>query len=170
MGIQSTNKELRAQARESLKGKWVLAMGTVAVFMLIVDVLVLIPIYGWIINLIIAGLLAVGLSGVFISLSRNQDARFAQLFDGFKPNKLLIGFVAALLIVICTFLWTLLLVIPGIIAVFSYAMTFLIIAADEWKGIHSTEAINTSKEMMRGNKWRFFCGSIWFLFRPYHSC
>ncbi len=49
----------------------------------------------------------------------------------------------------------LLLIIPGIIATFRYAMAFFIIADDEDCG--PLEAITRSKEMMKGNKWKFFC-------------
>ena len=52
-------------------------------------------------------------------------------------------------------LWTLLLIIPGIIATYSYAMTFFIIADDPQAG--ALEAIGRSKEMMRGHRWKLFC-------------
>jgi uncharacterized membrane protein len=54
-----------------------------------------------------------------------------------------------------TLLWTLLLIIPGIIASFSYALTFYIIADDN--SIKPTEAIRKSKQMMMGHKWELFC-------------
>ena len=43
----------------------------------------------------------------------------------------------------------------GLVAAFRYAMAFFIIADDEDCG--ALEAISRSKEMMRGNKWKFFC-------------
>ena len=49
----------------------------------------------------------------------------------------------------------LLLIIPGIIAALSYAMTYYIIVDNE--SIGALEAIRQSKEMMRGNKWKLFC-------------
>ena len=51
--------------------------------------------------------------------------------------------------------WTNLLIIPGIIAAFRYAMAFFIIADDGKCG--PLEALDRSKEMMKGNKWKFFC-------------
>jgi len=52
-------------------------------------------------------------------------------------------------------LWSLLFVIPGIIASFSYAMTDYILA--ENPEMSASEAISRSKEMMEGNRFRLFC-------------
>ncbi len=62
---------------------------------------------------------------------------------------------------IFVFLWSLLLIIPGIIATLSYSMTYFIIADNN--SITALEAITKSKEMMRGNKWKFFCLGLRFL-------
>ena len=82
-------------------------------------------------------------------------------------------------ILIC--LWSLLLVIPGIIKSFSYAMTPFIV--EEYPELSATEAIHRSRMMMRGHKfdlfwlllsfigWAFLClltagiGFIWLI--PY---
>ena len=52
-------------------------------------------------------------------------------------------------------LWTFLLIIPGIIASYSYAMAPYLMAENPDMGI--MEAIRRSKEIMQGNKWRLFC-------------
>lgn len=59
------------------------------------------------------------------------------------------------------FLWTLLLVVPGIMAGYSYAMTDYILA--ENPNITAGEAIALSKEMMAGNRWRLFCLELSFI-------
>ncbi len=82
-------------------------------------------------------------------------------------------------ILIC--LWSLLLIIPGIIKSFSYAMTPFIV--EEYPELSATEAIHRSRMMMRGHKfdlfwlllsfigWAFLClltagiGFIWLI--PY---
>ena len=53
------------------------------------------------------------------------------------------------------FLWSLLFVIPGIIAGYSYAMTGYILA--EHPELTASEAIEQSKQMMYGNRFRLFC-------------
>jgi uncharacterized membrane protein len=69
-------------------------------------------------------------------------------------NNFVTSLGAYLLMVLFTFLWMLLLIIPGIIAAISYAMTFYILADDE--SIGAMEAIDKSKEMMNGHKWAYF--------------
>lgn len=53
------------------------------------------------------------------------------------------------------FLWSLLLVVPGVMAEYSYAMTEYILA--EHPEMTASEAIAASKEMMEGNRMRLFC-------------
>ena len=52
-------------------------------------------------------------------------------------------------------LWTLLLIIPGIIAFLRYSQTYYILSEDE--NIGPLDAISKSKEMMTGNNWKLFC-------------
>ena len=52
-------------------------------------------------------------------------------------------------------LWSLLFVIPGVIAAYSYAMTGYILA--EHPELTASEAIEQSKQMMSGNRFRLFC-------------
>ena len=52
-------------------------------------------------------------------------------------------------------LWSCLFIVPGIVASYSYAMTGYILA--ENPNMVPSEAIERSKEMMEGNRWRLFC-------------
>lgn len=58
-------------------------------------------------------------------------------------------------------LWSLLFIIPGIIASYSYAMTGYILA--EHPELTASEAIERSKEMMSGNRFRLFCLHLSFI-------
>ena len=71
------------------------------------------------------------------------------------------GFVMKLLIGIYTLLWSLLLVIPGIIKSYSYAMTPYILA--EHPEMTANEAITESRRIMDGNKFRLFCLGVSFI-------
>lgn len=153
------NKVLMSKARESLKGKWGLGIGTFVVFMLIMMAIQLIPIAGWIISILITGAMSIGLAIFTLSLARKQDAKLSQIFDGFQ--KFGVGLGAYILTTIFILLWMILLIIPGIIAAFSYSMTYYIIAEND--SIGPLEAISKSKEMMRGNKWKYFCLGFRFL-------
>lgn len=146
----------------SLKGKWGIAIGAVVVYFLILGAIQgitrLSPFAG-IIPLIIAGPMALGIVIFFINISRNQNAKLEQIFQGFNRFGTSMG--AYLLVFLFTLLWTLLLIIPGIIASLSYSMTFLILADDN--SIGAMEAIDKSKKMMYGYKWKFFCLGLRFL-------
>lgn len=65
------------------------------------------------------------------------------------------GFVLNLLTTLFTILWTLLFIIPGIVAAYSYAMAPFILA--EHPEMSAKEAIAASKEMMKGHRWELFC-------------
>ena len=112
-----------------------------------------IPILGSIIGLLISGAISIGLAIFALSLSRDENAQIAQIFDGFP--KFLVGLGTYILICIFIILWSLLLIIPGIIAGFRYSQVWFILSEDE--GIGVMDAISKSKEMMVGNKWKLFC-------------
>ncbi len=149
---KTENKVLMAQARESLRGKWGLAAGTFFVYVIIFAFLQAIPVIGWIASVIITGPLILGLTMFMLSISRKQDARLPQIFDGFQ--KFGVGFGAYCLTALFVVLWMLLLIVPGIIAAFSYALTYFIIVDDG--SIRPLQAITKSKEMMHGNKLKLF--------------
>ncbi len=141
------------QAREALAGNWGLAVGVFFVQLLIYMLVGMIPFFGGIAVLIIGGPLDLGLMMFTLSLARKERASINQLFEGF--NNFGTALLAYLLMSIFILLWTLLLIIPGIIAAFAYAMTFFIIADEP--SIGPLAAITKSKEMMHGHKWKLFC-------------
>ncbi|MFZ3169198.1 MAG: DUF975 family protein [Candidatus Methanoperedens sp.] len=153
------NAELMKMARESLKGKWGLAIGTFIVYILIVVGIQIIPLIGQIAGLLISGPMAVGIATFYLSMSRNKEARLEQIFEGF--NNFGTSLVAYIIMLLFIFLWMLLLIIPGIIAALSYSMTFYILADN--KSIGAMEAIDKSKKMMDGHKWKYFCLGLRFL-------
>jgi len=149
------NVALMKMARESLKGNWGLAIGTFLVYFIIMGFLQGMADYYPMIalgSLLISGPMALGITLFSLSIARDQNARLQQIFDGFNNFGTALG--AYLLIIIFVLLWMLLLIIPGIIAAISYAMTFYIIADDPTIG--PLEAIDKSKKMMDGYKWKFF--------------
>lgn len=105
------------------------------------------------IHLFLGSVVGVGYSRFNLQLVDRNDAGFAHLFQYFPNWKNAV--CARLLRAVYVFLWSLLLIIPGIIASFSYAMTEYILA--EHPEMTAREALAASKEMMDGNKWRLFC-------------
>lgn len=104
--------------------------------------------------LIFDGVLLVGLSSMLLDISRLGQSKIETMFDGFRQG-LATNIVAGILVNIFTALWTLLFIIPGIVKSYSYSMTYFILADNP--NLAPTEAIDMSKKMMQGNKWRLFC-------------
>ena len=107
----------------------------------------------------ILSLLALPLSwGLTVSLLRNhreESVDLENLFDGFRGGRYTRVFCALFLVHLFTFLWTLLLIIPGIMKAFSYALTPYIIM-DEPE-LTARQAITRSCEIMEGRRWKLFC-------------
>ena len=95
------NKELMAGARASLSGNWGLAVGTYLVYIILVGSLQIIPVVGGVLGLFIAGPMAVGICIFTLSLSRNENARLEQIFEGFRNYGTVLG--AYLLMVVFIF-------------------------------------------------------------------
>lgn len=110
--------------------------------------------FGSIAVLIFDGVLIVGLSIMLLQISRLGQSKIETVFDGFRQG-LATNIVAGILVNVFTALWTLLFIIPGIVKGYSYAMTYYILADNP--NLAPTEAIDMSKKMMHGNKWRLFC-------------
>lgn len=114
--------------------------------------------------------------GSFIGLSRNiaflelrddqkEEKPYMAAFSVFTENRFgpeLINFV---LVSIFTFLWTWLLIIPGIIKAYSYSMTPYIVKdmVSSGKQVSATDGINASKELMKGHKMALFIFDLSFL-------
>ncbi len=81
------------------------------------------------------------------------------LFAPFKQYARTVG--AVLLVFVYTLLWTLLLVIPGIIKAYSYSMTFYILR--ENPEMTAGDAITASQKMMDGHKMDLFLLSLSFI-------
>ena len=169
------NSELRAQARERLEGQW----GTFVLMtflMLVIQTILQIPGYiGSLLEILspenvlaslsfsnisnILSLLALPLSwGLTVSLLRNhreESVDLENLFDGFRGGRYTRVFCALFLVNLFTFLWALLLIIPGIMKAFSYALTPYIIM-DEPE-LTARQAITRSCEIMEGRRWKLFC-------------
>jgi len=144
------NGILTSRAQSSLRGKWGLAIITFFVASIIMGICGA-TFLGW----FLIGSFEVGLAIFSLNYLRKNNPKIENLFGGFSSfENVLSFFLAYLLKAVFTFLWTLLLVIPGIIAAISYSMTYYILADNPELG--SMEAINLSKKMMRGHKWQYF--------------
>ena len=86
-------------------------------------------------------------------VDRQKEAEIGTMFGYFQFWKTAV--CTRLLKGVYVLLWSLLFIIPGIIAGYSYAMTSYILA--ENPELTASEAIEESKQMMYGHRWRLFC-------------
>jgi uncharacterized membrane protein len=110
-------------------------------------------------GLLITGAMTLGITQVYLRYRRKQVAPSALVFSGFSNFSRALALY--LLTALFTFLWSLLFIIPGIIAAYRYRLAFYILA--ENPNVGPLEAINISKGLMRGNKWKLFCLDLSFL-------
>lgn len=150
---------IKIAAKSQLKGN----LGILLLTLILYTVIVGVSGITYVGPLILTGPFLLGLTGTFLLTARGQKPGVNNLFDGFK--QFLGSFVAYLLVCIFTFLWFLLLIVPGIIAALRYSQTFYILKDNpELDGL---AAIKKSKEMMKGHKGEFFVLQLsfigWFL-------
>lgn len=182
-----TRKELKDNAKQSLRGNWGWAIIVFLITAIIFDIFT--GAGHWLdetyinydgTNIFYQFASPIGSIllwiGSFIGLSRNiaflelrddqkEEKPYMAAFSVFTENRFgpeLINFV---LVSIFTFLWTWLLIIPGIIKAYSYSMTPYIVkdmvASD--KQVGATDGINASKELMKGHKMALFIFDLSFL-------
>ena len=108
---------------------------------------------------VLRGSILIGHNRFCLKLVDGEEARFEDLFSGFD----IFGnaFVLNLLIALKVFAWSLLFVIPGIIAAYRYSMATYILA--ENPNMQATEAIEHSKALMDGRKGDLFCLDLSFI-------
>ena len=158
-----TSSEVRAQAWGVLSGKWGMAVVATLVYGVISGVLSFIPFVSWIATLLVSLPLAYGFTVMLLNVVRGSDVQLDTMGEGFKDYGRILG--TMLLSSVYQFLWALLLIVPGIIKGYSYALTpYLLKDHPELK---FNAAIEESMRLMSGNKMRLFLLDLsfigWFL-------
>lgn len=158
-----TSAEYRAKALSVLSGKWSAPVIFTLVFMATTQVASLLAVpmrsenLAALLSLIImVAVLPIGWAYA-VSFLRNlhepQEFAIASLFDIYQKDWKRI-LTTLLLEVAYIILWSMLLIIPGIIKSYSYAMTNFILEEDP--EIEGNEAIEKSMAMMEGHKMELF--------------
>ena len=98
--------------------------------------------------LLLQPVLDVGFISYCLKINRNKTTEFKDLFNGFQFffKVIAVFFITAVFI----FLWSLLFIIPGIVAGYRYRQAFYILLDDPGKG--AMQCISESKLMMHGKK------------------
>ena len=179
--VYEPSAKIREIARQSLKGNWPkMFLGVLIFYMLssfiseILDsffvVVRYIPIYGEyfrteipyagaLYEFLIMGPLMCGFAMFMLAFFREKKINYALNLEGFG----MFGktFCLYVLYTIKVYLWSLLFVIPGIIAIYRYSQCFYLrVDHPDWT---ASQCINESKRLMRGNKGKLFCLQISFI-------
>lgn len=145
--------ELKNTAKDKIKGN----IGMFFLCMLIVIALstvlgLLGPIGGLVDSFLVLPPLILGFTKLALGMIHGEKVTVSKLFHGF--NDFGRAALLNLFMSIFIFLWSLLLIIPGIIKSLSYSMSFYILA--ENPDMEPMDAINESKRIMDGHKWELF--------------
>ena len=152
------NSVLRLEARNALSQQWLVAALAALVFSAVLGVPASIPFAGTIVCILVLPI-NYGFAVLFLKRLRGEELNIGSLFDGFNDYGRILG--TALLQAVYTFLWSLLLVIPGIVKSYSYAMTNYILL-DEPE-LRYDAAIEKSMKLMAGNKMKLFLLDLSFI-------
>lgn len=147
-----TFNELKSSAKTQIKGKIGILF---AMFLIIIAVSIastLVPVLGTIANYLVGAAFTLGGAWVFLKIAKGETVSVGNIFYGFED--LWTAIKAQFLMGLFILLWSLLLIIPGIIKAYAYSMTFFILA--ENKGMPVLEAITLSRKMMDGHKMDLF--------------
>ena len=104
-------------------------------------------------------ILQIGFYIYCLNVVKKQNPSYGNLFDGFGMffKYIWLGILSYIFV----FLWTLLFIIPGIVAAYRYRQAFFIMI--ENPEMSALEGISASKKMMDGHKWELFVMDLSFL-------
>lgn len=175
-------REIKKEARVALSNKWGLAVGfSVLLFVftwIVPSILDVVLSGGWsnyasadtslltdIISLIISIIvypITIGYNWAFLGLIRREPTDVKQMFTPFLEIGTFLRIIGTSIIVgIFTTLWTLLLIVPGIIKALAYSQTFFVLKDNP--GMTILGCITESRRLMHGYKWKYFLLQLSFI-------
>lgn len=166
-----TNAEVRAYARERLKGNWLYGVAVTFIVSFISGTASGLNflwlkwvIAGAIVSIIIAIALiplTVSVAYVYLKFSRGDKLEFEGLGYGYKNGLFLKSIVLTILTGFFVFLWSLLLIIPGIIKAISYSLAPYVLVDNPNLGWR--ECLAESEKLTSGYKGQMFMLSLSFI-------
>lgn len=143
---------LKSAAKRQIQGNVFILFVISLLSSLIVGALSAIPLVGSIAGMLLSGAFSLALIDIYRNLALGTKPEVGSLFS--RLTDTLPAFCTSFLVGLFTFLWSLLLFVPGIIKACSYSQAMYILAEDP--GMGPMEAIRRSKEMMEGHKMEYF--------------
>ena len=187
-----SRQEIKAWAREKIKGEFWPLLGTILVASFLANFTISYPVYvsetesmtyinisvGWLLYFI-----QVGLTYYLVKFITDQKHEFKDIFAFGNDFGRCLG--ASLLQIVFVLLWTLLLIVPGIIKGLGYSLVPYLLADDKYKDMGVSDILKKSEEMMNGHKMDLFvfglsfilwyllgfvtCGIAFFYLTPYQN-
>ena len=163
--------ELKANAKEQLRGKLAVAIATVLVANILIDSDVMYKVsekFGLIglsiscslISLFLGGVISVGLCKFLLDMTtKREEPRFETLFSQFNIYLKTLGLNILITLSVC--IGTILFIVPGIIVGLMFSQSYYILSEDPSKSI--TQCIKESVDMMNGHKWDLFYLELTFI-------
>ena len=168
-----TRAELKEKAKQQLKNRWGDIIAATLIFSLLTNLPASLGNFNqengslglvyFLALLVITGPLTYGLVKYFINLVNKGNSKFTweTFIVGFKGDLFLKTVKLYLLMSLKIFLWTLLLIIPGIVMAYAYSMAFYIFHDEP--NLSTDEILKKSKAMMEGHKFELFVLQLSFL-------
>lgn len=164
-----TCRELKNKSRIDLNGKWTLGavISFVAVlfvtgatfFYTFCSISRIAALSGLLLYYAVVFVLTYGLYIVFYNMVRhNKQPDIDDLFVAIRSGR---AFVTTVIMHLFIGLWTLLLIVPGVIMSLAYSMAPFIVEDDP--SCYGLDALGRSRAMMRGHKWSYFKLSLSFI-------
>jgi uncharacterized membrane protein len=175
--------QIKKKSLASLKGKWGIGVALTFIVFLVTSIVPSIveiilsggfsqwanqtetPLIADIVNLFISFLfipLTVASYWFYLVIARWNDPKISDVFLVYKDWVLSLKVIGtSILVGIFTLLWSLLLIIPGIIKGISYSQVFFLLRDNP--ELSALEAITESKTRMKGYKWKYFLLNLSFI-------
>ena len=154
-------KELKDKAKKSFTPHLGAILLVLLIVLVVYGLLAVMSGVGAIVSFIIAGSISLSFASIFLNVLKGKKPVAKDLVFGFQDENLLRGLFAFLRYEIFTFLWTLLLIVPGIIKSISYSQMFYLMA--ENPKMTAGEAQAKSMKIMEGHKWDYFVLQLSFI-------
>lgn len=157
-------RQLKAETRELLRSAQVHPKAMAALYLALLTILNMADYFSGgigaslagtfvsVLTTLLGGILSAGFALYCMAIRRGQRAEFLTLFDGFSFVGKIIGL--SIVTTVFTFLWSMLFIIPGIIAAYRYR--FAMYNLLENPDLEILEALNMSKQQTLGYKGQLF--------------
>lgn len=133
---------------QRMKGKWLKALLGALCYIAPLALICLIPYAGWAIDLVLYGYLTMGIIKFYKDLLNGKDAKVIDIFT--QTQNFAVSIFLGLVLVLLTFVGTVLVIIPGLFVIGYFSMSFYVF--NEEKNGSVSEVLNSCANKMKGHK------------------